>query len=170
MPILFPDPLVDVQRAVVAGNLYAALRGQAERSGAGMAFPPGLFYALWKAGTGVDKARVPDASFVRADRLPNAYDSLMPFQGAPDLAACVVTQTDPTLFALEHVRDYLAAGTEQVWLIFGDPLFEVQVFRRDEPGTIRAYRGSEPIDAAPTLPGLTLTVAQVFAMAGRPGA
>jgi Uma2 family endonuclease len=164
MSLLFPDPLIDVQRATVAGNLYTALRVYANLSGAGTAFPPGLFYALWKANPDVSKARVPDASYVRKEKLPNPYDSLMPYHGAPDFAACIVSQTDPTLFALEHVRDYLAAGTEQVWLIFTAPLFEVQVYRRDEPAIVRAYHGDDLIDAGPTLPDFKITATQVFQM------
>ncbi len=164
MALLFPDPLIDVQRALVAGNLYTALRVYANLSGLGTAFPPGLFYALWKANPSVEKARVPDASFVRREKLPTSTDSLMPYPGAPDFAACVVSQTDPTLFALEHVRDYLAAGTEQAWLIFTAPLFEVQVYLRDQPSVVRAYRGDDLIDGGPTLPGFTITAAQVFQM------
>jgi Uma2 family endonuclease len=162
MSLLYPDPLIDVQRATVAGNLYTALRVYANLSGLGTAFPPGLFYALWKANPNVSKARVPDASYVRKEKLPNAFDSLMPYHGAPDFAACVVSQTDPTLFALEHIRDYLMAGTEQAWLIFCDPLFEVQVYLRDQPHLVRAYRGDDLIDAGPTLPDFKITAAQVF--------
>lgn len=164
MALLFPDPLIDVQRATVAGNLYTALRVYANLSGFGTAFPPGLFYALWKANPDVSKARVPEASFVRKEKLPNPYDSLMPYHGAPDFAACVVSQTDPQIFALEHVRDYLAAGTAQAWLVFTAPLFEVQVYRLNEPNLVRAYRGDELIDAGPTLPGFTIAASQVFQM------
>ena len=162
MTLLFPDPMIDLQRATVAGNLYTALRVYANLSGLGTAYPPGLFYALWKSNPNVSKARVPDASYVRKEKLPNAFDSLMPFHGAPDFAACVVSQTDPTLFALEHIRDYLMAGTEQAWLIFCDPLFEVQVYLRDQPNLVRAYRGDDLIDAGPTLPDFKITAAQVF--------
>ena len=69
---------------------------------------------------------------------------------------------NPTLFALEHIRDYLMAGTEQAWLIFCDPLFEVQVYLRDQPNLVRAYRGDDLIDAGPTLPDFKITAAQVF--------
>ncbi|MBK8136546.1 MAG: Uma2 family endonuclease [Chloroflexi bacterium] len=159
---LFPDPLIDVQRASVAGNLYTALRVYANLSGLGTAFPPGLFYALWKANPGVNKARVPDASYVRKEHLPNVYDALMPFHGAPDFAVCIVSQVDPTLFTLEHVRDYLAAGTEQVWMIFTAPLREIHVYLRDKPDVIRVYREDDIVDGAPTLPGFKMSAAQVF--------
>lgn len=162
MALLFPDPLIDVYRAAIAGNLYTALRVYANLSGLGTAFPPGLFYALWKDSPAVSKARVPDASYVRKERLASLGDPLMPFPGAPDLAVCVVSQTDPTLFTLEHVRDYLASGSEQVWMIFTTPLREVHVFHRDHPDRIRVYSGDQIIDGAPTLPDFKMSVAQIF--------
>lgn len=160
---IFPDPLIDVQRATVAGNMYTALRVYANLSGLGAAFPPGLFYALWKANGSVDSGRVPDASYVRKERLPGANaDVTLPFHGAPDFAVCFVSQSDPLIYTMDHVRDYLKAGTEQVWMIYGLPLREVHVFRSDEPSIVRVYQGDDVIDGAPTLPGFKISVAQVF--------
>lgn len=160
----FPNPIVDVQRAAVSGNVYAALRRYADDTQSGTAFPPGLFYALWHGTPDVNRARVPDASYIRRERLDAHHDDLMPFHGAPDLAVLVVSQTDPTIFKLEAVRDFLAAGSTQVWMCFTAPLFEVHVYQADQPGIIRAYRGREAIDAGAVLPGFKLTVDQVFAL------
>lgn len=166
--MVFPNPIVDVQRAAVSGNVYAALRRYAEETCSGVAFPPGLFYALWHGTPDVNRARVPDASYVRRERLDKHHDALMPFYGAPDLAVLVVSQTDPTIFKLEAVRDFLAAGSTQVWMCFTAPLFEVHVYQADQPDIIRVYRERAAIDVEAVLPGLRLTVDQVFALPSPP--
>ena len=99
--MLYPNPIIDVQRAAISGNIYAALRRYAEETHSGTAFPPGLFYALWHRTPDVNRARVPDASFVRRERMDEHHDALMPFHGAPDLGVLVISpnqiEIDPFL-------------------------------------------------------------------------
>lgn len=166
--MVFPNPIIDVQRAAVSGNVYAALRRYAEETHSGTAFPPGLFYALWHGTQDVNRARVPDASYIRRERLDEHHDDLMPFHGAPDVAVLVVSQTDPTIFKLEAVRDFLAAGSTQVWMCFTAPLFEVHVYQANQSNIIHVYRGRETIDAEAVLPGLRLTVDKIFALPSPP--
>lgn len=155
---------IDILRSAIAGNAYAALRTHAEAHGLGYAFPAGLYYVLWRAGGGtqVKMGRTPDASFVRKARLPGAYDLTLPFAGAPDLAVEVVTITESNIFTLDKVRDYLAAGCEQVWVAFTAPLAELHVYRRDDPKTVHIYTPGDTLDAGEPLPGLRVDVAALF--------
>jgi Uma2 family endonuclease len=153
---------VDILRAAVAGNAYHLLRAHADAHNLGYVFPAGAYFALWKASKAARMGRTPDAAFVRADRLPPAPDLMLPFPGAPDLAVEVVTITETNIFTLEKVRDYLAAGASQAWMAFTAPLNELHVYRRDEPGLVRVYRGDDVLDVGDPLPGLRVTAAQLF--------
>jgi Uma2 family endonuclease len=160
-----PAP-VDVLRSAISGNIYAALRAWARQNSAGMAFPAGLYYVLWRDAPEVNRARRPDASFVRRERLPKPFDALMPFYGAPDLAVEVVSQTDPEIFTLEKVRDYLTAGTAQAWMCYSSPLNEIHVYDAETPGQIRVYRGDDVLEGGALLPGFALRASDAFEYGG----
>lgn len=153
---------IDILRSAIAGNTYDVLRKHAEAHDLGYVFPAGMYYVLWKASGQVKMGRTPDASFVRKDRLPKPYDLTLPFPGAPDLAVEVVTVTETNIFTLDKVRDYLAGGTRQVWVIFTAPLSELHVYRLDEPKLVRIYTPGDLLDASEVLPGLQVPVAQIF--------
>lgn len=152
---------IDMLRSLVAGNAYRILRDHAKPQDLGLVFPAGLFYALWKATPDVRIAHTPDASFVSRTRLPERYDITLPYPGAPDLAVEVVTITETGIASIEKVRDYLKAGTEQVWVLYTS-LKEVHIYRRDEPKIVRVYQGDDVIEVGSPLPGLRFTAAELF--------
>lgn len=153
---------VDILRGAIAGNLYHAVRQHVDAHDLGYVFPSGAYFVLWKASKDARMGRTPDVAFVRKDRLPPAPDLTLPFPGAPDLAVEVVTITETNIFTLEKVRDYLAVGTPQVWMAFTTPLNELHVYRRDEPGIVRVYRGDDVIDAGDVLPGFSVSARTIF--------
>src|SRR6266550_1264839 len=60
---------------------------------------------------------------------------------------------------LAKVADWLAAGTELVWLV--DPeRSEVRVYRRD--GSFAVVHAAESLDGEDVLPGFSCPLAQVF--------
>lgn len=146
-------------RILVAGNIFAALRPFVEQHNLGRVLPGGLFYVLWKASAGVNTAQVPDVSFLRTEHL-TMPDPTMPYPGAPDFAVEGVTITEADFVAVEKVRDYLAAGTEEVWLAYVG-LQEVHQYRRDEPKIVRVYSGDDLITSK-VFPGLSLKTSDLF--------
>jgi Uma2 family endonuclease len=61
--------------------------------------------------------RLPDVSFVAAERVPAEEASVGFFQGAPDLAVEVLSPSDRPKQVLDRIGDYLEAGTRLVWVI-----------------------------------------------------
>lgn len=64
-----------------------------------------------------DTVRAPDAAFVTRERAERVVEREKYFEGAPDLAAEVVSPGDSRREVAEKVQDYLAAGTRLVWII-----------------------------------------------------
>ncbi len=64
-----------------------------------------------------DSVRGPDVHFVRSDRLSD--DPLSPgfFEGSPDLAVEVVSQSDTDSELVGKVQQYLEAGTPRIWVV-----------------------------------------------------
>lgn len=127
----------------------------------GIVVPDGLLYLLNKRGRGIKGARIADISFIRREKFPKNWNMEEPFPGAPDLAIEIMSPTDTTEETLQRVRDYLAAGTEQVWVFFPRQK-EVHQHRRDVPETVRVYYEHERMDVAALFPGLETTVADFF--------
>lgn len=69
------------------------------------------------------------------------------------------SESDET--TLEKVRDYLAAGTEQAWILYPSAE-ELHVYQRDDPKSIRAYSGDDILEAETLFPGLKLAVKAIF--------
>ena len=106
---------------------------------------------------------MPDVSFVRKGLLPKGWNIERPFPGAPTLAVEVVSPDDDAEDLLKRVRDYLRAGSEQVWIAYPSER-EVHQHRRGAD-VVRVYtQGDDVIDTADLFPGLTLTVSAVFAL------
>lgn len=103
--------------------------------------------------------RVPDVSFVRAERMP-AGDDLDRFPRlAPDLAVEVRSPGDRSTEVAAKVAMYHAAGVPLVWLV--DP--------RDRTVTVhmlgrppRTLREGDVLDGGDVLPEFRVTVADLF--------
>jgi Uma2 family endonuclease len=153
---------VDVLRSAAAGNAYAVLRDYVKTHDLGLVFPPGLFFAMWKASPDIRSAHVPDASFVSRVRISEIYDVTMPYPGAPDLAVEVVTVTETGIATIDKVRDYLKAGTQQVWVLYTS-VKEAHIYHRDEPKVVRVYQGEDIIEIGAPLDGLHVKTSDLFA-------
>jgi Uma2 family endonuclease len=105
-----------------------------------------------------DTVRIPDVSFVPADRM-REIDLDKRIQGAPALAIEVVSPTDLAEELTQKVMQYLAAGAKAVWVFYPKPR-EVQVFRAD--GAIFVRRESDTLEEPEVLPGFSLDLKSVF--------
>lgn len=77
-----------------------------------------------------------------------------------DLAVEVVSPSSMAAEVRSKVVDYLDAGAREVWVV--EPgTRTLEVYRSD--GALRMLRGSDEIDGGDLLPGLDLTVEELFA-------
>lgn len=129
----------------------------------GFVFPDGLLYLLNKTTVGIKGARVADVSFIRKENFPQNFEIEKPIPGAPDLAVEVMSPDDSTEETLARVRDYLNAGTEQVWILYPRQK-ELHQHLRDMPKAVRIYRETDVFEPETLFPGLEINIADVFAV------
>lgn len=105
-----------------------------------------------------DTVRAPDAAFVTRERAERFIPKERYFEGAPDLAAEVVSPGDSRREVEEKVRDYLAAGTHLVWVI--DPRRKTVSVHR--PGADPQVLGPDDLlGGGDLLPGFSVPVARL---------
>ena len=106
-----------------------------------------------------DTVRGPDVFYVGSDRVPDAGIPEAFWNLAPDLAVEVVSPSEKAGDAREKVRDYLAAGTPLVWVVYPRTR-EVVVHTPD--GLARTYGEGDVLEGFDGLPGFTCPVAELF--------
>jgi Uma2 family endonuclease len=103
--------------------------------------------------------RVPDASFVRAERLPPGGIGPGLLKLAPDLAIEVLSPSETASELDEKLSDYTIAGTPLIWVV--DPAHRtVKVMSATRP--VRWLQESGMLDGDDVIPGFTCTVAEIF--------
>ena len=107
-----------------------------------------------------DTVRGPDVSYVRAERIPETGLPEAFWDIAPDLAVEVVSPGESAEEVREKVRDYLAAGTGLVWVVYPRTR-EVVVHTPD--GLSRAHGEGAALEGFDVLPGFVCPVAELFA-------
>ena len=141
----------------VAGfNLALLLGNHVKAHGLGRVFGDGFGYELVSLPRTV---RVPDGSFVRAERLP--ADGVRPglLKLAPDLAIEVLSPSETASDLQEKLDDYRAAGTPLVWVV--DPARRtVMVIPGDAP--IRWLHEGETLDGGKVILGFSCPVSEIF--------
>jgi Uma2 family endonuclease len=138
-------------------ELAVILREYCRRSGDYITFGDGAGFDLSLGGE--KTVRKPDAAVVSRARL---IDGVFPepwFQGAPELAVEVVSPNDLAYDVDAKVRDYLAAGSAQVWVV--RPILRtIDVYRPN--GAPKSFGPDDELTAEPLLPGCRWKVADVF--------
>lgn len=142
--------------AFAVANLLERLLVHVSARKLGRAFGDGVGYELVQLPRTV---RVPDASFVRADRLPatGVKHGLLKF--APDIAIEVLSPSEPASELQDKLDDYHVSGTTLVWVV--DPVRRsVMVVARNAP--LKQLHESELLDGGEVLPGFSCAVADIF--------
>ncbi len=103
--------------------------------------------------------RMPDMSFVSAARIPAEGSPSGKWEIAPDLAIEVISPNDVWEKVNEKVREYFAAGVQQVWLV---SQLQQQVMIYDSPTQIRIVTPDEDLTSEVLLPGFKCRVADLF--------
>jgi Uma2 family endonuclease len=105
-----------------------------------------------------DTVRAPDISFLSKARLSHPPSTKF-FEGAPDLAIEVLSPDDRSSKTQEKVREYLAAGARQVWIV--DPQTETVTVHLPG-GASQSYAGDSEVSGGDVLPGFSFRPADLF--------
>jgi Uma2 family endonuclease len=111
--------------------------------------------------------RIPDVAFIAWDRLPGKRIPDAPVPDlAPDLAVEVLSENNTKEEMERKLRDYFFAGVRLVWLV--DPDRRVVDVCTAPDQCVRLQEG-QPLGGGDVLPGLSLSLKQLFAQLHRPG-
>jgi Uma2 family endonuclease len=103
--------------------------------------------------------RMPDVSFLAAERIPSEGETEKKWPLAPDLAAEVISPSETWLQVQRKLRDYFAAGVQQVWLLSPE-LGEAHVY--DSPkGSIVLTEDDDLVNET-LLPGFRCRISELF--------
>jgi Uma2 family endonuclease len=141
---------------IVSCNVLRVLSTYVRERGLGRCFADSTGFAL----PGLpNTVRAPDASFVRAERLPHEGVRGGWVELAPDLAVEVLSPTETASDIAEKLADYRAAGTAVVWVI--DPAKRtVGIFAQTAP--TRWLEESDMLDGGTVVPGFSCAVIDLF--------
>ena len=140
----------------VATNIVCRLHPFVEARGLGRVFADGAGYLLLELPRTV---RSPDASYVRADRLPSEGIGPGFLRVAPDLAVEVLSPSETASELEEKLDDYRACGTPLIWVV--DPVRRtVMIVASDAP--VRWLREGDVLDGGTVVPGFSCPVAELF--------
>ncbi len=148
---------------LIANNVRDALSDYAKPRGLGLVFGDGLLFLLDKDEAGIRGARVPDVAYIRKEDFAPDADLDKPYPAAPTLAVEVMSPQDTTEETLARVRDYLDAGTLEVWVVHPRQR-ELHQYTAANRATVAVYRGDDAIDASALFPDLTLSAAALFVL------
>ena len=107
--------------------------------------------------TGPDTVRGPDVSFVFRPRVEGRGRGFP--TGAPDIAVEVVSPSDTAAEADRKVAEYLAAGSQRVWVVY--PAGRRVVIHRAD-GSVISYSDDDVITDEELLPGFSLPLSEIF--------
>lgn len=164
---LVDGELVEVPGASGVHGLIALLVGSLIRAFVtekriGVAFGDGTAYILQSK---PDLVRIPDASYVSWDRIPEGGvpDRFMPL--APDLAIEIVSPGDTAQEVYDKVHQYLDAGTLMVWVLW--PRYQAVTQYRAN-GHVQEFSAEDVLDGGNVLPGFRVMVSDLFDVPARP--
>ncbi|HEX9373460.1 MAG TPA: Uma2 family endonuclease [Roseiflexaceae bacterium] len=103
--------------------------------------------------------RAPDVAFVRKERIPPAEQQSGYWPIAPDLAVEIISPSETATSIQDKVQDYLAAGTQLIWLVFPSQKIVVE---HHGSGQVRQYGLEDSLDGAEVIPGFRYALKRLF--------
>jgi Uma2 family endonuclease len=143
------------EHSFIAGNFVILLGHWAKAGGTGIVGTEAGFIL----DRDPDVVRAPDLYFLRADRLPAGRVPVQFYNLAPDLAVEVISPSETAEGIQEKVRDYLAAGSSLVVLVY--PRTRLLIAHAAD-GSSRTYREDEVFSDPAVLLGFSCRVAELF--------
>jgi Uma2 family endonuclease len=113
----------------------------------------------YKLASNPDTIRGPDISFLSTAKLspgglPDGY-----IEGAPDLAVEIVSPGDTASEIQDKVQDYLAYGTQMIWVVY--PQQRIVIIHYPD-GMARTLRETDTLSGESVIPGFSCQVAEIF--------
>jgi Uma2 family endonuclease len=110
-----------------------------------------------------DTVRGPDISLMLLPRGPGVTLTRRFVPNAPDIAVEVVSPSNTTAEMERKVREYLAAGSQRVWVVYpATPTSARRVAVHRADGGVITYTGDDVITDEELLPGFSLPLAEIF--------
>jgi Uma2 family endonuclease len=103
--------------------------------------------------------RAPDVSFLRSERAKK-IDPHVDIPGAPDLAVEVLSPTDTVSAMRRKIRQYFAAGTQCVWIVYPETR-EVEIWKQPSQPQ-KVLQETDVLEDTDLLPGFALRVGALF--------
>lgn len=107
-----------------------------------------------------DTVRAPDAAFISKERADAVGDTAKFWPGAPDLAVEVLSPEDSFHYIQEKALEWIDAGCVAVLVL--DPQMRTATVYRSG-GQAHVYGASDTVDLGDTVPGFSVSVAELFA-------
>lgn len=145
------------KHGVIAHRIGRLLGNWAEQQGIGLVFAAETGFKL---AINPDTVRAADVALVLKERIPATGIPDSFWDGAPDLAVEVLSPSDSASDVLDKVRDYLAAGADQVWV--ADPKSStVSVYRSLQD--VQTLTKRETLEGMGAVAGFRCEVREFFA-------
>ena len=106
--------------------------------------------------------RIPDLSFVAANRIPPEGVPEGVWQIPPDLAVEIISPNDLHEKVSNKVLEYLEAGVKQVWIVSPE-IRTVTIFRSMEQ--VQVFAANRKLESPDLLPGFSCPLAEIFPVA-----
>jgi Uma2 family endonuclease len=159
-------PPMSLRASTVAGRLHVLLNSFATPARLGEAFIETLIEVPVPADE--ERNRRPDVCFVSVAKLtaaiPEDPDGNA-WQVVPDLAIEVTSPTDRAEAQREKVQEYLRLGVLYVWVVYPKHRL-IDVY--DSSGAVRTFGPGGVLPGAPVLPGLQISLDELFRPIGPP--
>lgn len=147
----FPTPRHNAVVLLIA----KLLDDHVQKSSQGRVFPSDTGFVLSRE---PDTLRGPDVSFVSEPRA-SSLDMDRNIEGAPDLAVEVVSPSDSAQDLNKKVKQYFAAGSKVVWVVYPETR-DVVVHHSD--GSALQLSGDQELAAPDLLAGFAVPVNRLF--------
>ena len=109
-----------------------------------------------------DVVRRPDVAFISAERLRGVDRHKVPVPLSPDLVIEVVSENDRADDLILKVTQYLAAGTQAVWLLYPNTRLAYRYVPGKLEPEVRSADAGHTFEEPELLPGLSIPLAEIL--------
>jgi Uma2 family endonuclease len=154
-------PAAGFLHVIIIDNLYDILKPHIKQHKLGHFHTDGITFILHQTDDGIQTARIPDLCYISHDRIPSDSDWSKPFSGTPNIAIEVVSPSENVGIIQAKTDDYLAYGSEQVWVVYPEGK-QLHIHDHTTPDIIRVYHQNDHFADNRIFPDLQFRLADIF--------